>query len=436
MKQNSNVHMVYAAKFNSEQYWQPENVAMLPAIRDRNLENIVDAMDELMFCLCTKKEDIVLTGKPMDKAHLLYLKELGFEFTNRTYPSDSNEDAVLQCQLELPENALMETYAVIPEYDRFAEGRHLTYLHPDMEIVKKVNSKIYSTELSQKLGYSQYAQVVRSEEEFTEAGKRILEQGNSIIIKEEYGVSGKGNLKITDEKKFASICKNVSMQCKKGREVRFIIEPAFEVKKDFSVQYYIDEKTGKAEWLSIQQILNQERAYHGSVTADEELLSFLKEHQYFEVMEQVMSRLYQDGYYGDVCVDSMIVEDDMLVPIVEINARKSMSLIKKSLEERLAALDYKKQETCTFYVDTVVYPELTVEEVFRRIRDAKILFTRESGKGVLPLTSNTLLVNIKKGVEKTQKGRMYFLLAGSREEIADYRNQITKLCKSFAERQG
>lgn len=438
MEQNKTRNRIYAAKFDAERYWQPEHIVMLPAIRNSSLDNIVCAMDELMFGLCQNQEDVVLTGLPMNPAHLAYLHKIGFQFTNQYFEEEmkgkSCEYHAENYKLhDISQNAVLETYAILPEYEVMSEQNHMYYPHPEQDVVANVNSKIYSTELSQKLGFSQYAKIVRDEAAFLQEGKRILQENGGLIIKEEYGVSGKGNLKITEEKAFQTVCRNIAMQCKKGKEIRFILEPAFQVVKDFSVQYDIHRDTGKAERISVQQILNQERAYHGSVTADEELLLLLEQRGYFKTMEQVMAQLYEDGYFGDVCVDSMIVEPDMLVPVVEINARKSMSLIKKSLENRLIQLDYDNEEICTFYIDTIVHPKLCMEEVLRRMQEAKLLFTVDLRKGVIPLTSNTLFVNLRKNPEKNQKGRLYFLLAGTRTEVAQYREKVTGLCKTFAE---
>ncbi|HAU87130.1 MAG TPA: hypothetical protein DCW90_17075 [Lachnospiraceae bacterium] len=438
MKTNKQRHMIYAAKFDSERYWQPENVVTLPAIRNRNLENIVCAMDELLFALCRGEEDVVLTGIPMNTVHQKYLHELGFRFDNQSFEQEI-EAKTCEYHAEnqkiegLSKDACFETYAVLPEYISFAKNNQITYPCPAINVVKKVNSKIYSTKLAKKLGFSEYAEIVTSEEEFMAAGKRLLNTKGGLIVKEEYGVSGKGNLKITEEKTFQTILRNISSQCKKGKEVRFILEPAFQVKTDFSVQYFIDPETGKAECLSVQQIINQERAYHGSVTADKELLQYLEGQGYFSVMERVMDALYKEGYFGDVCVDSMIIEPDVLVPIVEINARKSMSLIKKSLEESLEQMGFANEEVCTFYVDTIVSCDLTMEDVLERMNSAGILFKKELKKGIIPLTSNTLFVNTRNKTGKNQKGRMYFLLTGTREEVAVYREKVTKLCETFGE---
>lgn len=434
------MNKIYVAKFNAENYWKPENMVNLPAIKNKSLENIVHMMDELMFGLCEKESDCVLTSIPMNEVHCNYLHDLGFAFQNKAFSEyrnsmDSLEYDYHAADIVMPpvkSKSILSAYAVLSEYEAFAKKNKIDFKHPPIDVVQKVNSKLYSTELAKGLGFSKYAVIVRDENEFGEEGKKILQRHGGFIVKEEYGVSGKGNMKVTDERSFDALKRNIAMQCKKGKEVRFVLEPAFTVKQDFSVQYYLEE-TGHVKQISIQQVLNKNRAYNGSVTADQKLMEFLVGHRYFDVMEKLLGQLHKDGYYGDVCIDSMILEDDQLVPIVEINARKSMSLIKKNFEEKLQKMEVKFAESCMFSVDCIIHPKIHMEDVLERLKKKNILFSKQIQKGAFPLTSNTLLVNAKKETEKTQKGRMYFLLLGSKEEHLILKEQVKEVCKSFSE---
>ncbi|MFD1906532.1 hypothetical protein ACFSQ7_25010 [Paenibacillus rhizoplanae] len=60
----------------------------------------------------------------------------------------------------------------------------------------------------------------------------------------------------------------------------------------------------------------------GSESMEEEERMVLERAGYFDVMIQVANDLFKDGYFGPVCIDSMVLKDGTLVPIVEINARK------------------------------------------------------------------------------------------------------------------
>ncbi|MFD2876798.1 hypothetical protein ACFTAO_13755 [Paenibacillus rhizoplanae] len=50
-------------------------------------------------------------------------------------------------------------------------------------------------------------------------------------------------------------------------------------------------------------------------------------------MEEACKDLFETGYHGEVCIDSMLLASGELVPIVEINARKSMGLINHHINQ-------------------------------------------------------------------------------------------------------
>ncbi len=91
-------------------------------------------------------------------------------------------------------------------------------------------------------------------------------------------------------------------------------------------------ENGDFELLSVQKLINQDFAYVGSYSADEAFMADLEEKGYFDQMRVIGEALHGEGYYGDVCVDSMVLEDGDIYPMVEINARKSMSLIKHHID--------------------------------------------------------------------------------------------------------
>lgn len=82
---NPKKYNVFAAKFNSEQFWDSRLSVKLPAVRNKRLENIVHTMDELMFAFCKGEEDMVLTTLPMNQDHLEYLHSIGFSFQNKSF---------------------------------------------------------------------------------------------------------------------------------------------------------------------------------------------------------------------------------------------------------------------------------------------------------------------------------------------------------------
>lgn len=94
-------------------------------------------------------------------------------------------------------------------------------------------------------------------------------------------------------------------------------------------------------------------------------------------MHSIGRELYADGYFGDVCVDSMLLRDGSLAPLVEINARKSMSLIKHNVDRQL------KQEgmhTCLLQVPLATMGEVHYADLLGRLEREGILFSLGAGK--------------------------------------------------------
>ncbi|MGE7053951.1 hypothetical protein ACQKI4_15340, partial [Paenibacillus glucanolyticus] len=144
---------------------------------------------------------------------------------------------------------------------------------------------------------------------------------------------------------------------------------------------------------------------------------------YFDTMEKALGILAEDGYHGFVCFDSMILENGDVVPIVEINARMSMGLINAYLN--------KVWETHG-HTSWLTYLSLGLPEgfAFGRLLDALrvsgLLLTVQEGYGIVPLSSNTVMVNdiltsrrITDGLQSKRgmpKGRLYVSVVGRDNE--------------------
>jgi hypothetical protein len=438
----------YLGAFDSENFWRDENLAQLPAILDQQAGNIVLAMDELQFIFC-RPGDTLITRYAMNKAHQDYLHSIGFSFSNNKVDvidrckedNSSNSEkslfadltsnanktsnliktskskSVIQLLAEsggneyfsnfIPKNSHLSPFAVLPFTNTLSEAFQMRLEIPAIEIIKKVNSKIYSTELNQKLGFHQGGIIINSSGELLSAGTAYLEKG-SIILKDEFGVSGKGNQLINDYKVLTRIVSYISNQEKKGKKVSFILEPYLQKELDFSSHFYITD-TGEFHLMSVQKLLNSDFAYLGSFSVEEEFLNMLEQKGYFNILQKVSQELYQEGYHGHVCIDSMILKDGAIYPIVEINARKSMNLLKHHLDQYLNPFNVKGSFTfiSTSYGGTIGFEELLIS-----MEKEGLLFSTEKMKGIIPLTANALFIN--RGIDsefnsqKVYKGRLYF----------------------------
>jgi len=414
---------VVMGTFDSESFWREQSLSKLPAIIDRDASNIVIAMDELLFALC-EKNDKLITRFKMEDALKQYLSDIGFIFSNNEIDLDDSSEVhssqSYKCNFQLlvetrqkeyfrsflNEVTCLSPYSVLPYTKQACQTYDLRYDFPDTNIVKMVNSKLYSYHLNSLIIGRDHGKLVDDSKLIEDYGMEYLKHG-SFLIKDLFGVSGKGNLFVDSENMLKRIVHYVEKQEKKGQCTKFLLEPFLCKEIDFSCQFLIDQD-GSFTILSIQRLFNSNFAYLGSSTADKTLLELLEKEKYFTIIERIANHLYKDGYYGNVCIDSMILKNGEIVPIVEINARKSMGLLNCYLDKHLESYGVKGSIS---FLSVGYSGNNTLDDILSAMESENILFMPGYDKGVIPLSSNTLFINRKlndiKPV-KLFKGRFYF----------------------------
>ncbi|KKO55440.1 hypothetical protein [Paenibacillus sp. DMB20] len=478
--------------FDPETRWRDSDLARLPAMPDKDRESIVLCMDELLFPFCGP-DDVLYSRCKMDPALHEYLNGLGFSFRTR-YHYDLNDekealpgpDVFKQCifklaadqsQLLKPANRVLQAAgsgyregAVVPKsispMNAADDLRHTqspdqaafplaaknlspyaitadteAYLHaagpfcplPDLETVVRVNSKMYSNRLLARIDEKCYGSEANSAAEMETTGTTLLKRG-PYLLKDPFGVSGKGNLLIDSEAMQRRIADHLHKQEGSGLRSQFLLEPLLMKETDFSSHWFIRE-SGEKEFISVQRMMNHQQNYSGSIKADEAFNGMLENAGYYIVMEKALQAMVEDGYHGFVCFDSMILEDGEVVSIVEINARKSMGLINAYLDKWWEPYDHTGW--LTFF--SLGLPEgFTFGKLLQALRESGLLLTAPGDYGIVPLSSNTVMVNeiltrrriadgtqIKRGMPK---GRLYVSVVGRddghRSELVESLRQV------------
>jgi len=265
------------------------------------------------------------------------------------------------------------------------------------------------------------------------AGNALLKRG-PYLLKDPFGVSGKGNLLIDSEAMQRRIALHLYKQEGGGLRSQFLLEPLLMKETDFSSHWFIRE-SGETELISVQRMINHQQNYGGSIKADEAFIRLLEKAGYFSVMEKALRLLTEDGYHGFVCFDSMILEDGGVVSIVEINARKSMGLINAYLDKYWET--YGLTSWLTFL--SLGLPEdFSFGRLMHALRVSDLLLTAPGGYGIVPLSSNTVMVNeiltrrrIAEGTQNKRgipKGRLYVSVVGRddghRNELVESLRQV------------
>lgn len=394
--------------FNAERLWREPGLSQLPQIADKQAERIVGMMDELMFSLA-RPGDYVLTRQPMHAAHRDYLASIGFDFHNVI--CDTADDKIDRSALpELPGDCTFRSFAVLPHHKKLSELLGIAYCEPDIGTIRRVNGKHYSAAMRSRLGIPNPSRIASSAAEVQEMVQDMLKEG-PVLIKDDYGVSGKGIMHISEETQLRRIAAYLAAQEKRDCHTRLILEPLLPKILDFSTLFHLSE-LGEFRLVSVQQIINNDFAFRGIATANEVFLTELEATGYLELMERLGEVLYADGYWGDVCVDSMRLAGNKWMPIVEINARKSMSHMKNGIDAFLSGCGM--QSWLTHYSLSYTH-EPSYEELLDCLGRKKILFDPDCAMpGILPLSANTLLAG--SGQKAQGRGRLYTSIAYRREE--------------------
>lgn len=452
-ERSGNQPLLHMGAFEAELYWREDDLATLPALPDKEAEKIVTAMDELLFTFC-HSQDLLFTRYAMETAQRHYLYQLGFRVqgnvqdlepvtakvkdhihagqdqtmlgthrlsTGKQAGMSARPVSVFQWMQEQDDQFIeqfpiatmtLSPFAWIPHIEEMNQRFGIGYHAPSIDVVKKVNTKEYSAQMKQKLNLSGVGIMVESSEELLEKGTQWLND-SSFLIKDNYGVSGKGNMLIDSPELLVRIVYGLHKQEEKGKKVQFLLEKYLQKERDFSCQFYIDPQ-GAVEVLSVQWLANSQFAYRESLSPDPAFMMRLEQEGYFALMEQIGKQLYQDGYFGHVCIDSMVLQDGSLEPMVEINARKSMSLIKHQMDQYLRTYGLVGNMTNYNLSHT---GEVSHEQLLHLLDQANLLYLPNRQQGIIPLTSSALHINHRfRNDNKKHKGRIYLSVVANNEQ--------------------
>jgi hypothetical protein len=418
---------VHFGTFNAERWWRPTDLAELPAVR-AGRDAVVATMDEVLVAGCAPG-DLLITRRPLSPAVRQSLADADIYFDH--LPAEGVEPSDDPCPVEeLPVERLLvadlalaalagaydevRPYAVLPDtVSLFALwGRHGQV--PPAEIVTRVNTKTWSNALVRKLGLPGCARVVRSVDELSCA---VRDCGPMVLIKDPYGVSGSGILRVSSPGVLRAIQRVLRRQEADGRRVELLVQPELPKRCDFSGHLRL-ERDGTARILGVQVMANHGFRHLGSGPAGPELLSLLASQEYQKVLYEVGAALAAEGYWGPVGVDSMVLEDNTLVPVLEINARNSLGLLALLAGQRVAHTGL----VCHLWqLGLTVGPDRSVEDVVAALRKADVLYRGGARAGVLVLGGGSL---------SEPDGRMYGLSYCAPGDAASWLDRVVSAVRA------
>ncbi|WP_244165242.1 ATP-grasp domain-containing protein [Streptomyces silaceus] len=436
--------MVLLGNFEVENEWA-EGEAGLPRVAVSATREIANRMDEFCLLLAGPDDHVLLKSAP-DDDHVAHLEALGFALPrvltptvqdpHRTVTEDVLADpALLDALGSLTGGPVLWPHGVSPREELLAERAGLRLAGPSAAICKAVNGKVYSRELAGELGLRlPQGWTCRTVGELhgavAEAG-RLLDRGGTVVVKDSFGVSGKGLLVVSERSALERVVRKIARRAERTGDdaVSLVIESWVAKKTDLNYQFTID-RDGGCTFDFVREAVTDGGVHKGHRMPAR--LDAAQRAELARAARAIGERLHADGYVGTVGVDAMVDPDDGLYPIVEINARNNMSTYQERIRERL--IPDGRVALATQYPLTL-RGRLPFSRVADLLQDT--LMTPGSGEGLL--VNNYATVNaaehrlLAEG-RTTFDGRLYgVVVADSDDRLAALDRRITARITALTE---
>ena len=404
---------IYISEFDSEEKIKSNNRFSLPrfSLFETGNQLLLSGMDQLLITMADEGDTLVTARKPDDN-YLKYWCENVCEIESFT-PKPLEGASIYKRILEdedgrrlLAENKIVN-YALVPDYYQLRESLNdgsliKTEEEPSLDIIKKLSSKAYSNDLKYKYNLPLKGIHLKSLEEF--AGFDKWDDGK-WLLKESMGVSGKGMVLIDSSGIAARLLKHFQREREKGaEEFDFILEPYLNNLMDFSCVFYI---TSDKEVIinGFQKNESKGFSYHGTGPLQPEVYDMIMATGYRELVIKIGKDMAEEGYRGYACIDSMIAEENQVIPLLEINPRMSVSRFNLRISERLG------KNSRLSYIEGVT-KGVSIRDVLKGLESEAILYSKNRGKGVIPLAPGIWDCDEASG----KKTRIYYMIVYETEE--------------------
>ncbi|MFI9360458.1 ATP-grasp domain-containing protein [Kitasatospora sp. NPDC053057] len=436
--------------FEVENHWALGEPA-LPRVASHAGSAVVNRMDEFALLLGGKNDHVVLKTA-LDQGYRGYLEGLGLELPTvhvvadqdpqRTVSEDALADpALLQALAALTaEGARLTAHGISTVEEELSARTGLPLGAPSAAVCKRVNSKVYSRRLSDELGIRQArgwaCETLEELAEAVAAAGELLDAGRKVVLKDAFGVSGKGIVVLDSAARLGRLHRMAVQKATKAEggapRTALVIEEWVAKRCDLNYQFTVGQD-GSVHFDFVKELLTE-----GGVHKGHRIPARLSDQQVAQIADTALrlgARLAADGYYGVVGVDAMVDPDEGLYPVIEINARNNMSTYQNVVHEGgLAGPE-----------DVAVarhYPlRLTRPLPFAELAEVLdgLLLTGQGARRRGLFVNNYATVNAAAAAatstENGFEGRLYGVLVGaSDEEIAAIDTDITSRLAAFPER--
>ena len=319
--------------------WDQQKSGFFPRVETSD-KTAIFGMEQIMLMLASENDFVIMrhhpnelicnnikeTGNRLPNILTPFIDNINQRSTSELILSDKKLITVLKSIAQKSKTYLMP-YAITKYEIKIAELIGAELVGPPYELASWINSKITARNISQELNFATtFGMECHSKEDLFIASNMIQNKyPNSImVLKDEYGASGKGLFFIKNKQDWDLVIYRAGKIENNYLKFNTILEKWHSVKENINYQLIITDNTYLLKNylfnLSKQDVKNG--IYKGSIFI-EKTSKIYESYKSYAIL--LGDYLYNKGYRGICNVDSIILEDDLIIPIIEINGRLSLS---------------------------------------------------------------------------------------------------------------
>lgn len=321
--------LVFVCNFEVEEKWAVGHVGLpgpAPAA-----SAVVRRMEDL-GALLAGPDDFLVLSEPLDPDYRAYAEGLGFRLPTVLLA----DDPALPDRLADVARAggRLLPMGVSEQEQALARSAGLPLAVPDADVFERVNSKIYSRTITAETGLREVpGHSCTSVGEFADVlASYQLSRENRVVVKDAYGVSGKGLVILDSAARAAGLLRMVRRRAERTGDERLHVVVEEWVPKRFDLNYQLTiSADGATTFDFVKQALTERGVHKGHVMPAELEPGHIEELRHATGV--IGARLYADGFTGVAGIDAILGADGTLYPVLEINARLNMSTYQGAVTE-------------------------------------------------------------------------------------------------------
>ena len=429
--------IVWLCNIGAERYWSH----MSAGVVNRQEDIAVNRMEEMNLLICREQDIIILREKP-DEDFLEDLKKMGFPIP--TILSPENADLLTPIsELVLGDEGLLSKlkeaakenndlyfvpYGVTHLEEEIAEKTGMRIMGAPSHINAKINDKIFNREISEKLGLNvcqgrvcSSANEIREEYESLTNNKPCF---SKVIIKEPKGASGKGLYIVDSKEKLESSLRMIARFSRGRTDAKWLVEGWYKKKGDINYQIYVSPD-GQVTVFSIKEQLLRDTVYIGSKMPPEMEQRVLD--SYAGYGEKIGRYLYETGFTGVAGIDSIITEQDVCIPIIEINGRFTLSTYISFVNQILI-----NKKILSRYFRLTPEKPVNYSDICSKLDKEGLLINPDKKEGIFVYTSGTLPYKVHDSTDCCVGRAFALIVADSWEKVNALNSELENIMEAYS----